>query len=68
MWKTNQHDPLNTSSEASERQVSADVVVEAVVFVLVDARSADTGVIISAVGPLNAWKLGNFYVSRVNWR
>jgi hypothetical protein len=47
--KKNRHDPLNTSSESSERQVSANVVVEAVVFDLVGARSADIGVIISAV-------------------
>ena len=47
--KKNQHDLLNTSSESSERQVSADVAVEAVVFDLIGARSADIGVISSAV-------------------
>ena len=47
--KKNRHDRLNTSSELSERQVSANVVVEAVVFDLVGARSADIGVIILAV-------------------
>jgi hypothetical protein len=46
---TQPHNPLNTSSELSERQVSANVVVKAVVFDLVGARSADIGVIISAV-------------------
>jgi hypothetical protein len=46
-------DPLDTSSEASERQVSGDVVVEVVVFVLVGAQSADIGVIILRSGPLN---------------
>ena len=42
------HRPPGTSSEASERLVSDDLVVEAVVFVLVGARLADIGVIISA--------------------
>ena len=51
--KKNRHDPLNTLSEASQRQVSADVVVVAVVFDLVGAQSADIGVIISRSGPLN---------------
>jgi hypothetical protein len=43
--KKNRHNPLNTSSESSERQVSANVVVEAVVFDLVGGRLADIGVI-----------------------
>ena len=47
--KKNRHDQLNTSSKASQRQVSANVVVEAVVFDLVGAPSADIGVIISAI-------------------
>jgi hypothetical protein len=47
--KKNRHDPLNTSSESYEHQVSTNVVVEAVLFDLVCARSADIGVIISAV-------------------
>ena len=47
--KKNRHDRLNTSSELSERQVSANVVVDAVVFDLVDVQLADIGVIVSAV-------------------
>ena len=47
--KKNRHDPLNTSSESPERHVYTDVVVKAVVFDLGGARSADIGVIISAV-------------------
>jgi hypothetical protein len=41
-------------SEASQHQVSADVVVEAVVFVLVGVQSAVIGVIISANWQFNA--------------
>ena len=40
--------PANTLSETSEWLVSADLVVEAVVFVLVGAPSANTGVVILA--------------------
>jgi hypothetical protein len=51
---TNRHLPLDTSLELPERLVSDDLVVEAVVFVLVGARSADIGVIILADWRFNA--------------
>ena len=50
----NRHLLLDTSLESQENLVSADLVVEAVVFVLVGARSADIGVIISADWRFNA--------------
>ena len=49
MQRTTRQNPLNTLLEASERQVSGDVVIEAVVFDLVGAQSADIGVNISSV-------------------
>jgi hypothetical protein len=44
------HGPSSHCSEASEHVDSADLVVEAVVFVLVGARTANIGVIILAIG------------------
>jgi hypothetical protein len=50
----NRHLPFDTSLESQENLVSPDLVVEAVVFVLVGAQSADICVIISADWRFNA--------------
>jgi hypothetical protein len=50
----NRHLPLDTSLETQENLVSANLVVEAVVFVLVGARSADIDAIISVDWQFNA--------------